>query len=149
MVRAMGANVQRSGFRGSGHFPWNCDSVKKDARIAIPAWVLAISAIIQLDIALKPLRDGENEVEDGRSWEVRNWSGRMEALRGHADETAVLDMNCYVDECVSVKAKELRPFLHAIRKGLRANLGITGHSALSADLLRDLATGDSGRASFD
>jgi hypothetical protein len=102
---------------------------------------ITADSIIEADNTLKRLRDGESEIEEGRSWEVRNWSGKMEPLPGHADDPAVLDMNFYVDECVSFKAKELRPFLHAIRKGFRANVGFARHSALTTDLLRDLAAG--------
>jgi hypothetical protein len=98
-------------------------------------------AIFAIDPALKALRDGEGIGNEVLTWEVRSWGGRMEPLPGHTEDARVLDVGLYVEECVSFKANQLKLFMRPIRRGMRENLGIARHTALTADLLTELATG--------
>jgi hypothetical protein len=59
-------------------------------------------------------------------------------LPGHEDDLVVHDVELYLDECVSFLQKELRSFMRSIRLGLRENIGVTTHPALTPELLREL-----------
>jgi hypothetical protein len=90
--------------------------------------------------------DPDLKVRQGASpgllrWQVPNWDGKVVVLPGHSDDPVVHDADLYIDECVSLRRKEMYPFLREIRAAMRANLGIVRHTTLTPDLLRELVNG--------
>jgi hypothetical protein len=91
--------------------------------------------ILRLDPVLQKIGQGG---EKNLKWEVTNWNGLAVILPGHDDDPIVHDVDLYIDECVSFRQKELRMFMHPIRAGMRENLGLFSHPALTGELLCEL-----------